>query len=253
MVYIYAPEREHQLPDASTSLWDCHTTALRAALATAAMWTVAFALLPALLLPSSPPLHSSVSLRAAPVVAMAATPDDGRGGWLARLRSASAALATAAVLAVPRGPARAAEIATPDESPAATQRHAAKQLAAEPAFLALRRKKKTLPPPLVHLKQRRSTLDLDKVMSKKEARRFTERSFIFSDSLTAKPELAAELDALDEEAESTKLSRVVSSVVTTGGALGLVYVSVKGLTSIERWMKQQELDDIEAEKELTGQ
>lgn len=41
-------------------------------------------------------------------------------------------------------------------------------------------------------------------------------------------------------------------VATTGGAVALVYLSVQGLGNVERWLKKQELADMEEERELTG-
>jgi len=95
-------------------------------------------------------------------------------------------------------------------------------------------------------------IDLDKIVPKREARRFTSREFIFSDALTQKSELEEELEELETYKEQNKGQRALQTLVTTGGGLGLVYLSVKGLTNVERWIKQQELRDIEEEIELTG-
>jgi len=232
------------------------------------MWpTIVLVLLPTLLLPTPSPSPLLGSAAAPPQCRSCCEPrlaplamsenhniipnagGGGGGGWLGRLRGAGVALATAVVLAVPRGPAQAAELAGPA---AESQAPDVAKLIAEPAFLGFRRRK-NLAPPLVRGPPRRNEIDMDRIVSKKTARRFTERSFIFSDELTSKNELTEELDELDETAASNQLQKAASAVISTGGAVGLVYVSVKGLTSIERWMKQQELDDIAAEKELTGQ
>jgi hypothetical protein len=100
---------------------------------------------------------------------------------------------------------------------------------------------------------RSNEIDMDAIVSKKRARRYTERDFIFSDELTSKPELIEELEELDALKETNKVAMLAQSAVTTGGAIGFVYFSVKGLRGIDRWMKQQELDDIEEERRMTGQ
>jgi len=95
-------------------------------------------------------------------------------------------------------------------------------------------------------------VDLDLLLPKKWARRFTDRDFLFSDSLTAKSELEEELEELETYKEQSKGTRALQTIATTGGAVGLIYLSVKGLTNVERWIKEQELKDIEEERELTG-
>ena len=96
-------------------------------------------------------------------------------------------------------------------------------------------------------------IDMDAVVSKKAAKKYTERSYIFSDALTAKSDLLDELEQLDEDANDRQLQKTASTVVMWGGAAGVVYLSVQGLQGVERWMKRQEEEDIEAERELTGQ
>lgn len=100
---------------------------------------------------------------------------------------------------------------------------------------------------------RRNEIDMDRIVSPKAAQRFTDRDFIFSDGLTAKSELMEELEELDLMKEEKKTAKLLQTVTTVGGAFAMVYGTVKGLSGIERWMKQMELRDIEEERELTGQ
>jgi len=189
---------------------------------------------------------------------MAVEPSTGQGGgWRARLRTGSTAVAAAALLAVPRGPAQAAEIGS--DGAAGISRDVgsfkcgSRRRRLEPAFLGFARKKSGLDMPLDRSELRGNQIDLDAIVSPKMAKRFTERGFIFSDSLTYKGELAEELDELDAIKEDKKGAVLVSTLTTTGGAVGLVYLSVKGLQGIEDYFKRQELKEIEAERELTGQ
>jgi len=161
------------------------------------------------------------------------------------------------VLAVPRGPARAAvqELAAPDATPITRSLRIGRAQPKEPeaAFLWFQRKKELVPQFLPGTRKRRSTdIDMDVLVPKKMAERFTDREFIFSDSLTAKSELEEELEELETYKEETRSARSLQTVVTTGGAVGLVYLSVKGATVVERWIKEQERKDIEEEMELTG-
>ena len=106
--------------------------------------------------------------------------------------------------------------------------------------------------PLDRSTLRGNELDLDALVSPKDLRRFTERDFIFSDSLTYKGELAEELAELDAVKEDKKGAALISTLTQTGGALGLVYASAKALTAIERYFKRQEQKEIQDEIELTG-
>ena len=175
---------------------------------------------------------------------MAVEPSTGQGGgWRARLRTGSTAVAAAALLAVPRGPAQAAEIGS--DGAAGISRDVgsfkcgSRRRRLEPAFLGFARKKSGLDMPLDRSELRGNQIDLDAIVSPKMAKRFTERGFIFSDSLTYKGELAEELDELDAIKEDKKGAVLVSTLTTTGGAVGLVYLSVKGLQGIEDYFKRQ--------------
>lgn len=177
-------------------------------------------------------------------------------GWRKRLRSGTSAVAAAALLALPRAPAQAVEISADgttsvsrDVGPAQSGR----RRRVEPAFLGFTRKRSGLDTPLDASQMRGNHIDMDSLVSPGMAKRFTERDFIFSDSLTYKGDLAEELDELDAAKEDNKNAAVVSTITTTGGALGLVYLTARGLTAIENYFKRQELKEIEAERELTGQ
>ena len=65
--------------------------------------------------------------------------------------------------------------------------------------------------------------------------------------------LEDELEQLDAARAERSGARAVGTLLTYGGALGGVYLTVTGLSNVERWMKQQELRDIEEEREITGQ
>ena len=91
---------------------------------------------------------------------------------------------------------------------------------------------------------------MDAIVPAKVAKKFTERKFIFSDELSSKSDLATELEELDEVKNERAFEKTASMVSTYAIAAGGVYLTVKGITSIERWMKQQELDDIEQEREV---
>jgi len=128
------------------------------------------------------------------------------------------------------------------------QRHARQT---QLAFLGLPRKKELMPP-LLAKPPEGDGIDLDKIVPKKLGHRFTDRDFIFSESLTAKSPLEEELEELETFKAQSKSSRALQGLATTGGAVGLVYLSVKGLSNVERWIKEQELKDIAEEMELTG-
>jgi len=176
-----------------------------------------------------------------------------RAPWVRRVQSVGTALATAVVLATPRGPARAAqqqELSAPDATP--TTRTVGDARSPLTAFIGIPRNKKLLPPVFEQAPPPGSVIDLDKIVPKKMARRFTDRDFIFSESLTEKSDLEEELEDLETYKEQSKGSRALQTVATTGGALSLVYLSVKGLSNVERWIKMQELRDIQEEMDLTG-
>jgi hypothetical protein len=199
-----------------------------------------------------PAKHAS---RAA-VVRMASSPkqqqQQQRPSWRKRVKAAGAALASAALVATPRGPARAVELPAASGVSRTADRGAGSPTSA--AFGVLRRKKtKTLDAPYVHSPPRPDTVDFDAIVSQKTASRFTERSFMFSDSLTGKSDLELELEQLDDAANSGKSSKALSTAATYVGAAGMVYGTVQGLRGVERWMKRQELLDIEEEREMTGQ
>jgi len=179
-----------------------------------------------------------------------------QGGWARRLRSGSAALAAAAALAMPSGQARAVEQLARGDEAASIARDTGAAVSSSrkvtPAFLGFRRRVKNEP---IHSRGPRSgdEIDMDKIMSAKEARRFTDRSFIFSEGLTSKSELAEELEELDMLKEEKKGQLLAQTAISVGGSVGLVVGAVKLLTGVERWMKQMELRDIEEEERLTGQ
>ena len=150
-----------------------------------------------------------------PAMRAVATDDAASRGWAQRLRSASAAAAAALVLAVPRGPARAAQesLAAPVPTPVSAPLDVTRDGASEPeaAFLGIQRRKKLTPPYLKTNPPRPDELDMDAIAPKKLARRFTERDFIFSDGLTAKSELEEELEELEVFKESSKGSRALQT------------------------------------------
>lgn len=230
--------------------------------------TLLTSLLPALLVPHAPiapaPAHTSraVAIRAceaAPSSSTAADQLTPAHTWRRKARSAGQALVLAAALAVPRGPARAAQLppgggaSAPMSSEAPpTVKKQRKQQQKQLAFLGFR-KKKTLREPLARGKLRANEIDMDAIVSKKTARRFTEREFIFSEGLTRRGDLEEELAELDEVKSDRAFERVASTVGLYGVAAGGIYFTVQGARGIERWMKQQELNDIEEERELTGE
>ena len=222
-----------------------------------ALLGLVFSLLPALLPnvahPGAPPVHTCDRLAVAPRMVA----PEHQGGWARRLRSGSAALAAAAALALPSGQARAVEQLARGDEAASVARDAGAAVSSSnrkvtPAFLGFRRRVKNGP---IHSRGPRSgdEIDMDKIMSAKDARRFTERSFIFSESLTSKSELAEELEELDMLKEEKKGQLLAQTAISVGGSVGLVVGAVKLLTGVERWMKQMELKDIEEEERLTGQ
>ena len=174
-------------------------------------------------------------------------------GWLKHVKSVGVTLATAAFLAVPRGPARASEL-PPPTTLSLQAKGSTPNSRPTLAFLGFRKKRKhTLVPPQVLGPPRADEIDMDALVSKKAAKRYTERSYIFSDAITAKSDLVDELEQLDEDANDRRVQKSASTLVMWGGAGGMVYLAVQGLQGIERYMKRQEEEDIEAERELTGQ
>jgi len=171
--------------------------------------------------------------------------------WRKRAKSASVGLATAALLAMPRGPARAAEL---QQRPVPTPVSRDAERGGEPplAFLGMSRKK-TIVYPFERTEATSDQIDMDKLLGKKATRKYTERSFLFSEELTAKTPLEDELEQLDEVKSEKGFAKTIGTAVTYGTALGGVYLTVRGMSNVERWMKQQELRDIEEERELTGQ
>lgn len=158
-----------------------------------------------------------------------------------------ATLAAAALVVTPRSPATAVE---PAAQPVSLSRRADSSVAGrqplDAAFLGFRRKK-TLEAPLPPLDPSATgVIDMDKIVGKKVAKSYTERDFIFDDALTAKSELQEELEEFQEFKESTAGQRVVLALATTGGAVGAVYAGTRALMGIEKWMKKQELLDIQA-------
>ena len=175
--------------------------------------------------------------------------------WRRKAESAASALTlAAAAIAMPRN-ARALEAPPPtniarEATSSQQQRRAAQEKPL--AFLGFgrRHKKGTLKAPLAEGELPADTLDMDAIVPAKVAKKFTERKFIFSDELSSKSDLATELEELDEVKNERAFEKTASMVSTYAIAAGGVYLTVKGITSIERWMKQQELDDIEQEREV---
>lgn len=149
--------------------------------------------------------------------------------WLRRIRNAGTTVAAAALIALPRGPARAVETSA---APPVTTVDGAKLAA--PA-------------------RGSNTIDMDKLAGRKLSQRYSSKQFLFSDELTGKSPLREELDELERAKTEKKFEKAATTLITYGLAGGAVYVSVKGALSIEKWMKDQEMKDIEAERELTGQ
>ena len=183
------------------------------------------------------------------VMASSAPPEDGNCVrlWARRLRKGATLAAAALVVITPRGPATAAEPAS--QAVTISRRGDSTVAGRQPldaAFLGLRRRK-TLEAPLPPLEPGRAgVIDMDTIVGKKVAKRYTERAFIFDDALTAKSELQEELEEFEEFKETTAGQRVVLALTTTGGAVGIIYAGTRALMGIERWMKQQELLDIQA-------
>lgn len=174
-------------------------------------------------------------------------------GWRERTKNACVTLATAAMLAIPSGSAVAAEM----PAPTAVSKHLKGKAANSKqrlAFLGFRKKRKhSLVPSHIRGPTAPNEIDMGRVVSKRAAKKYTERSFIFSDALTAKSALEDELEQLDEDANDRKLQKTASTFALWGGAGAMVYGTIQGLQGIERWMKRQEEKDIEDEMELTGQ
>lgn len=233
--------------------------------------------LPALLLPHvGVPRHSG-TLAAAPFMS-AAGGDEGvcradslqqplalapaHRAWRQKAKNAGVALAAAALVAVPRGPARAASLPSAAGSSgggATTSREASaeclsQRAAAEQplAFLGMRREK-NVKPPLPPRSVRANEIDMGAIVSKKMTSRYTDRKFIFSEELVRKTELDEELDELDEIKTDKAFEKTLSTVSLYGTVAGGLYAGTKGLQAIERAMKKQELRDIEEERELTGE
>lgn len=233
---------------------------------------------PALLLPPTSLPHAPLSPSAAgsapsPIImsgSVAPRPPRQPGSWQQRAKQTGVALATAAMLAFPRGPARAAPLTRGggSDSPGAGssmsapadlafERAGAKRKRPQQRPLALlnlhrAQKKGSLVQPLP-LEDAPDEIDMDKIVPDKMTKRYTERSFIFSSELTQKSDLATELEELDEVKNERAFERAASTATTYAVVAGGVYLAVKGGQSFERYMKQQELKDIEEERELTGQ
>ena len=177
-----------------------------------------------------------------------------RRRWRKRAKSAGATLAAAALLAMPRGPASAAQDQPP--TPPTVSRDVGHGRSTQPplAFLGSSRQSKVTPPfEAGEMGARPDQIDMDALLSKKAASKYTDRDFLFSEQLNARSALEDELEQLDSARAERSGSRTVGKLLTYGGALGGVYLTVTGLSNVERWMKQQELRDIEEEREITGQ
>ena len=139
------------------------------------------------------PLHMSAS--GAPQESAAAADAVVRRSWRARVKSWSAIAATAAVLAVPRGPARAAPLDAPSPAPVTRaydrmgdeSSHAVREPPA--AFLGFGRRKKTLKRPLPRKEREMNEIHMDDIVSRQVGKRYTERSYIFSDGLVRRSDL----------------------------------------------------------------
>ena len=177
---------------------------------------------------------------------------DAQRSWPQRLKSGGATLAAAALLATPRGHARAAEL-EPTAPITVTRDVEAASNKRPLAFVGIRRRQPLDSVRQERFEQQKNEINMDKIVDRKMAKRFTERDYIFSDSLTAKSELQEELDELDAFKEANRGQMMAQTAITTGGAVGLVWVTVQSLLGIERWMKKQELKAIEEEIETTGQ
>ena len=133
----------------------------------------ASALLPGL---SPPPTAAlgHVGTRGVPL-RMAAEPTQKRGRWMRRLRSGGATVAAAAVLAMPRAPAQAAELASGGavgvSRDVGTSSGSGRRRQLPPAFLGFARKR-TLDKPLDSAELRGNHIDMDALVSKKMAKRF---------------------------------------------------------------------------------
>jgi hypothetical protein len=94
-------------------------------------------------------------------------PERGRRSWRSQLRSGTSAVAAAALLALPRGPAQAAELAATADGAATISRDAGylkcgrRRRTEQPAFLGFARKRKGLDMPLDRSTLRGNELDLD--------------------------------------------------------------------------------------------
>ena len=86
---------------------------------------------------------------------------------------------------------------------------------------------------------------MDKLVGKKGVSRYGSKDFLFSDGLTSRSPLVEELEELERDKSDKRLERTVTALATYGGALGAVYISVKGGMAVERWIKESELADIE--------
>ena len=83
--------------------------------------------------------------------------------------------------------------------------------------------------------------------------KYTSPAYLFSDKLGPVGELEEELQ--DCEYESLRKGRegFGKQIITVGSTAATLYYGAKGLTAIERWFKLQEMRDIEAEIEMSGQ
>jgi len=220
-----------------------------------------FCFLPALMLsPTSVQQHLSSSRVSPPK--MAVEHDDRKPQrlrlWRKRAKSAAATITAATALAiVPRGAARAllmppsGEVSSVSISRDAPPSYMREQQQQQLAFTWYGREK-TLKAPLP-TRNRKADIDMDAVIAAKKARQYTERGFIFSEDLTKRPELVQELEEMKEREAELGWASKGMALATYGIAAGGVYLTVSGLSGFERFMKQQELEEIEEERERTGQ
>lgn len=158
------------------------------------------------------------------------------------LRSASVSVGAAFLLAV-AGP-RSARAAEQLEAP--TRPATSRPVDREPplAFLGAR--------PKTEQKIFLGEIDLGSILSKRDARQFTSKRFIFSDKLTVRSPLQEELDELEHGDSSRKGKLPLKGLAAVGISAAGVYGSVVGVKKMERGFKAQEKRDIEEEIELTG-
>ncbi|KAL3925758.1 MAG: hypothetical protein SGPRY_003573 [Prymnesium sp.] len=173
-----------------------------------------------------------------------------------KLRSAGTALATALVLAFPRGSARAAD--QPLEPTAITRgmENAHQGMRQQQtAFIGVGGKEKRVAPA--------DYIDLDILLPKNVKRGFKSKDFYFSESLTTKSDLEVNpqccsiaLENHDQlpPAAQEELEELENLKVENAGNRALQgFVPLPlGLSSAENWLKEMERKDIEEEMELTG-